>query len=111
MCERAQLLEPVETRTMSQFLDQGPPNAERTRAAIDHQRSDLRHAGAQWRQLGASDNPAAASRDDETVRVNRQLTGLARQQPAFFEMCRDQAMQRRRLAGSCGTVDDLRRGV
>jgi hypothetical protein len=78
---------------LAQFVDDHRADAKTARPAVDRQRTDLRHLWAERRELGASDDGAAAHRDDESFGMKQHLVERARQQVPFFEVGRDERMQ------------------
>ena len=98
MREGAQLLKTGPASPASQFGDQASADPERTRAAINDQRTHFGDAAAERRKFRAAHDPSAPDGDDEPFRVNGEFAGLTRKQSSFLEMRLDEGMQCRRFA-------------
>jgi hypothetical protein len=91
---------------MNQLVDDTPAQTEVAGMAADHERSDLRHASAQRRELGARDNPVPMHGDDKAMRPRDNLVQLAREQVTLHEMIDDQGVDGRGVGGRGTTQGD-----
>jgi hypothetical protein len=86
MRKRAQTIEELPPRLLSQFFGQASADAVATMASIDNKRSDLGQRVAQRRQLSARDDLRAMNRDQKAADMASQLVQLTRQKPPLLEM-------------------------
>ena len=98
MREGAQLLKTGPASPASQFGDQASADPERTRAAINDQRTHFGDAAAERRKFRAAHDPSAPDGDDEAFRVNGELVAVPRKESSFLEMRLNERVQCRGLA-------------
>src|SRR4029078_1450464 len=90
VCERAQLVIPLATRTGAQFFDEHGADAVMPCRPVDGERSYFRHLWAERCELAAAADLASACGHDEAGRVDGELLDRAWQEMPFDEVRRDQ---------------------
>src|SRR5688572_7980284 len=112
--ERTELGVALAAGPRGERLDHLLAEAKTAHVLADDERTDLGHALRQRCELSAAHHAFAGrrgfDRHDEARRMHRQLAELPGQQPSFFEMGRDQRVQRRRIRRDRSTQRNRHRG-
>src|SRR5688572_2981006 len=109
--EGTQLLEAGGCRPLHQLVDQLAAQPQAARVLADHERSHLADITAEWGELGAGDDAIVLARDNEAIRVDRNLPAVTRKQVTLGKMRRDQCMDGVRIVGpGAAKIDTVAEG-